>query len=351
MKKSKLRKIFRVIKWVLSIFILFLLVECIRPTWTPNIKGEDSVSELSKVSINGTKLEVMVRGKDIDNPVIIFVHGGPSCSEIPYIRKYQDLLEQKFTIVHYDQRGSGKSYQFGENYKDLTAATHIEDLLALTDYIEKKLGKDRVILMGHSYGTYIATIAASRAPEKYSAYVGIGQMSDTNQSELEGLHTIMNDAKGKDNKEDYTYLESLEERIMNGEMITPRDYVRKYGHAARLIDENSDYIKGFLWGSEYNLFDGIKFFIAAGKSQDALIKEALDNPVTQIVDTLDVPVYFVMGKYDCMTSPKAAENYLNSINSTKTKEIKIFEESAHYPHLEEKEAFYEWMCDTFKIQK
>ena len=56
------------------------------------------------------------------------VHGGPCCSEIPYVRKYQNLLEQNFTIVHYDQRGSGKSYDFGTDYSDVYANTHVEDL-------------------------------------------------------------------------------------------------------------------------------------------------------------------------------------------------------------------------------
>jgi pimeloyl-ACP methyl ester carboxylesterase len=55
-----------------------------------------------------------------------------------------------------------------------------------------------------------------------------------------------------------------------------------------------------------------------------------------------------MGKYDCMTSPEAAEEYLNSLNGTGTREMVIFENSAHYPQFEEKEKFYQWMCDTFK---
>ena len=69
--------------------------------------------------------------------------------------------------------------------------------------------------------------------------------------------------------------------------------------------------------------------------------------ITDIVKNIDVPVYFVMGKYDAMTSPEAAEKYLRSLSGEGTKEMVIFEDSAHYPQFEEKEKFYEWMCNTF----
>lgn len=107
------------------IFILLVAIRFFVPTWTPSIKGyENSISQLKQIEINGSKHEVMIRGNDKKNPVLIFVHGGPGCPEIYYVRKYQDLLEQNFTIVRYDQRGAGKSYHFSEDYSDLS----IEDL-------------------------------------------------------------------------------------------------------------------------------------------------------------------------------------------------------------------------------
>ena len=82
------------------------------PTWTPKIKWGKQYCYIQEHRNQRDRTEVMIRGVDRNNPMIIFVHGGPGCSEIPYVRKYQDILEEHFTIVHYDQRGSGKSYQF-----------------------------------------------------------------------------------------------------------------------------------------------------------------------------------------------------------------------------------------------
>jgi L-proline amide hydrolase len=341
------KNILKATKWFVIVLALLFVVGLFFPTWTPNISGKNGISELRKIRINNTNLEVMIRGVNRNNPIIVFVHGGPNCSEIPYVRKYQDLLEQEFTIVHYDQRGSGKSYNFGTDYSAVTASTHADDLNALTEYIEEYLNQDQVLLIGHSYGTYIATIAAAKEPELYRAYVGIGQMSDTIESELDGLYKCIAAAKTAGNTEDVTYLSGLEGSVSLGQAITPRNYVRKYGFAARKIDENEDYLKGFLFGSEYNLLDTIRFYTASVKYQDGLIMEALNNPVTDIVKELAIPVYFVMGKYDCMTSPEAAEKYLSSLDGAFPREMIIFENSAHYPQFEEKERFFDWMYSIF----
>ena len=341
------KKIFGALKILTVILLLFIVVNMIRPTWTPAIKGDNAISELRKVNIGDTELEIMIRGNDRDNPVLIFVHGGPCCSEIPYVRKYQEELEKDFTIVHYDQRGSGKSYAFGEDYSETTVATHVRDLVELTKYIESYLEKEQVILLGHSFGTYIGTIAVAQNPELYQAYVGIGQMADPIEGEINNLYRCIGAAEDAGNEKDINYLKGLESSIAKGEIITPRSYVRKYGFAARKIDDNMDYLLGLWFGKEYNLLDAIRFYAASIKYQDNLIVEATQNPITQMVTEIDVPVYFVMGKYDGMTSPESAQDYLNNLTGEGEKEFILFEESAHYPQFEEKNKFYMWMKDTF----
>lgn len=342
------KKIFKILKLSCIILLCLLVIGMILPTWTPKIEGENSISELRQVEVNGTELEVMIRGNDRSNPVIIFAHGGPCCSEIPYVRKYQDLLEKDFTVVHYDQRGSGKSYHFFEDYSDLTASTHVEDLIELTKYIKDYLDKEKIVLIGHSFGTYIGTMAVAEEPEMYDAYIGIGQMGDTVESELDGLYQCIEAAEREGNIKDVTYLKELEDEIKNGNMKTPRKYVRKYGFAARLINEDLDYLQGFWLGSEYNLLDAIRFYVGLLKNQEKLLMESLQNPVTERVKEISIPVYFVMGQYDYMTSLQAAEDYLYTLGGHHTRELVIFEESAHYPQFEEEAKFYQWMCNTFQ---
>ncbi|WNS78753.1 alpha/beta hydrolase [Domibacillus sp. DTU_2020_1001157_1_SI_ALB_TIR_016] len=340
-----MKNIKKPIKFI-GVIIILLIIVLVRPTWTQPIKGNNSISTLEQVELNGNSNEIMIRGKNKDNPVILFVHGGPGTSEIPYADKYQDVLESKFTVVNYDQRASGKSYHFFDDYSNLSPDLLVEDLLAVTDYVTKRLGKEKVILIGHSYGTYIGMQAANKAPEKYEAYVGIGQMSNIKESEIDNLNYTIEQAKNAGNRDDVIYLQGLTENIKNGEMFTPRNYVIKYGGATRLIDNPDGDNIGMLLSSEYNLLDIIRYNCGLTFSQNTLLKDLTENPLPTIVTKLELPVYFIMGKYDYMTSSSAAIKYFDMIEADK-KEFISFEESAHYPQFEEEEKFYEWMYGTF----
>lgn len=323
-----------------------VIVALIFPTWTPKIKGENSISMLEQVEINGAGHEVMIRGVDRSNPILIFVHGGPGCSEIPYVRKYQQELEQHFTVVHYDQRGSGKSYHFSEDYSNLTTDVLVDDLLALRNYVTEELGQEKVILIGHSFGTYIGMKAAAKAPDQFHTYIGIGQMSNTLQSELESLEYTLEQAKQAGNAEDVKKLELIRGLIEQGEELTPRILVQKYGGAARLINENRDYISGFLFNPEYNGLDIIRYYTGVLGSQEILLREALNQNLPDIVDHLEIPTYFVMGKYDYMTTANAARDYFDVLDAP-IKDFIVFNESAHYPQFEEKEKFVQWLQELF----
>lgn len=341
-----MKKVRKVLLYLGVAIILLVGLALISPTWTPKIDGANSISVLEEAEINGTGHELMIRGQDKNNPVVIFLHGGPGVSEIPYVTKYQDLLEKNFTVVRYDQRASGKSYRFGEDYSNLSTDLLVKDVLAVTDYISARFNQKKVILAGHSFGTYIGIQAAQQAPEKYEAYIGIGQMSDIITSELDGLNLTIEQAKLSGNTADVEYLQGLTEKVQKGEMFTPRDYVRKYGGAARLIDTAADMNNGLLFGPEYNLLDRIRYYRSVSNAQEVLIGQAFKKPLPTFVTKLDVPMYFIMGQYDCMTSAKAAKTYFDQIDASK-KEFITYDQSAHYPQFEEKEKFSKWMVDTF----
>lgn len=347
MKREKKKKT-KFLRRVLGVLLIIVLVGLVFPTWTPGIEGDNSISELRKVEINGEELQIMIRGCDKNNPILLFVHGGPCWPEIPYVVKYQKEWEEKFTVVHYDQRGSGKSYQFFGNYTDISAKVHVDDLIALTEYITEYLGRDQVILLGHSYGTYVGIQAAAERPELYLAYVGIGQMSDTVSSEMISLQKCLTAAQEAENEKDVAALKKMETAILAGEKVAPRGYVRKYGFAARQIDDNMDYAEGFLLRPEYNLWDVLCLYAGSIQNQDVLLKETVDFPVSEIVTKLEIPAYFVMGKYDGMTTPEAAETYLENLVCDE-KELVIFEHSAHFPQFEEKDRFLEWLWEEVWI--
>ncbi|WP_445683486.1 alpha/beta fold hydrolase [Sporosarcina sp. FSL W7-1283] len=340
------RKIMKYLMYSALTSAALLAITLFFPTWTSTIKGDASISTLEQVEINGVEHEIMIRGANKDNPVMILVHGGPGSPETPYAVQYEDLLETNFTVVNYDQRASGKSYHFFEDYSNLSTDLLVNDLLALTDYIAERLGKEKVILAAHSSGTYIGMQAANKSPEKYKAYIGIGQMGDTLESEKESLAYCIAQAEKAGNLDDVEYLQGITEQIENGEMVTPREYVMKYGGSTKQIDHPDGNNIRVLFSNEYNLLDVIRYNMGMGYSQEKLVGHMLENPLPEIVTKLEIPFYFVMGTDDYMTTSNAAKKYFDTIEA-ESKYFVPFEKSAHYPHLEEKEKFHEWMSDTF----
>lgn len=327
--------------------VAYLLYRLNAKTSTKKIKGENAVSEMRMIPVNGTELAVMIRGTDRDNPVLLCVSGGPAATEIPYMKKYERKMEERFTIVHYDQRGSGKSYSFTEDYSGLDYHKHVDDLIALTEYIREYLNKDKIYILGHSYGSYLGFQAVDRKPEYYKAYIGVGQVSDMTKSENYILETCIEAAREKGDEKDVKELESLKEKVRSGESLCPRKYVRKYKFNEREEHhELRDLLLTVAFGKEYNIMDAVKAVIASKKYSYPLAMEALGNPLTEIVKEVKIPSYFLLGKYDGMTSPKAAKEYFDSLDGDAKKEFVIFDNSAHSPQIEENEAFVSWMFDV-----
>ncbi len=325
----------------------YLLYRLNAKTSTAKIKGDNSISELKMVPVNDTELAVMIRGADRDNPVLLCVTGGPAGSEIALVGKYEKELEKHVTIVHYDQRGAGKSFSFKENYKDINYHQHVDDLIALTEYLREYLNKDKVYILGHSYGTYLGSLAVNEKPEYYKAYIGIGQMSDMQKAEYYSLEDCIEAAREKGEKKDVAYLESIREKVRKGEMLTPRKYVRKYGFAEHEEQHlGGILLKSALFGPEYNLMDYIKMMYASFRYAMPLAMQSLKDPLPETVREVRIPTYFLLGKYDGMTNTRAAKEYFDSLEGDARKKFFLFNHSAHSPQAEENEAFVNWVCNV-----
>ena len=317
-------------------------------TKTTPIEGDNAIAELRMVEVNGTKLATLIRGQNRNNPILLCVAGGPFGTDIPFIKKYETELEKYFTIVHYDQRGAGKSHELGTDYSTLTADQHVDDLITLTKILKEALQQDTVYLLGHSYGTYLGSLAVQKEPDLYKAYIGIGQMSDTVKAETYAMENCIEAAKEAGNTQDVEFLESKLQDVKDGKMFAPRKYLRKYKFASRENHhEMADFVKMVLFGDEYNLGDGIKFFYGASRYGEPLAMQTVEKPLSDLVKSYPIPAYFILGQYDGQTNTKAAREYFDSLEGTQPKEFIVFENSAHSPHIEENERFVDWMINDF----
>jgi pimeloyl-ACP methyl ester carboxylesterase len=166
---------------VVGLAALFLI-----PGSTPRIdtrRYPNSLAVLEQVPVNDTLQWILIRSESATNPVVLFVHGGPGTSWLTLMRKNTQPLEKYFTVVNWDQRRAGKSFSAGR-FAEMTMGAFADDLIALSSDLARRFHKNKILLVGHSWGSVIGVIAASRRPDLFSAYIGIGQMSRMAESEL-----------------------------------------------------------------------------------------------------------------------------------------------------------------------
>jgi pimeloyl-ACP methyl ester carboxylesterase len=144
---------------------------------------EGSISEKVYTKINGVNMGMIIKSKNRSNPVLLFVHGGPGMPEYPFTETYPAGLEENFTVVWWDQRGAGLSYNSDIQKETMTTEQFVSDTVKVTNYLRERFGQDKIYLMGHSWGSYIAIQAAAKSPELYHAYIGVGQISNQMESE------------------------------------------------------------------------------------------------------------------------------------------------------------------------
>jgi pimeloyl-ACP methyl ester carboxylesterase len=142
---------------------------------TPGFRGprgepvEGSIAEIEYRRLGGIEQWVMIRGLSIDNPVLVLLHGGPGFSETGMFRYFNAELERSFTVVYWDQRGAGKSYDPDIPKESMTVARFVADLDELVDAVRQRLGKDRVVIFGHSWGSALGVLYTARYPQKVAA--------------------------------------------------------------------------------------------------------------------------------------------------------------------------------------
>ena len=149
------------------------------PGTTPATGAGNGIAVLEPIPLGGMDQWILIRGEDRSNPVLLWLHGGPGSPQMPIAHATTRALEAYFTVVHWDQRGAGKSNHEGFEESSMSLEQFASDTHALTQYLKQRLGVPNIILLGHSWGTMLGARVVSRWPEDYAAYVAVGQVVNT----------------------------------------------------------------------------------------------------------------------------------------------------------------------------
>lgn len=294
-----LRRVFAVLTGSALIVVAALVA---RPATTEPIvaaagdDADDAIAELTTVRVGDKDLGLMIRGNSIDNPVLLFLAGGPGGSERGAMRKHLEALEESFVVATWDQRGSGTSYPELDPTDTLTLEDQVADTVEVTDYLRDRFGQDTVYLLGQSWGSTLGVLAVQEAPDRYAAFIGTGQMVSQRETDLIFYHDTLRWAEEAGN-------EALVERLRD---IGPPPYSEmldyetalSYEHEVYPYDhsKNSEGEGGFsenLLVAEYTLTDQVHLLGAFMDTFAALYPRLQDIDFRRSATEFEVPVFFV----------------------------------------------------------
>ena len=313
-------------------------------TWTrPFTDGQGrvvpgSIATMEMIELGGVRQSVWLRGRDVKAPALVLLHGGPGASESALFRQYDAALEDHFLIVYWEQRGTGRSYHADIPRSSMTIDRMVRDLDELVDHVRSRFGKDRVVLLGHSWGTILGTLYAQHHPEKVSVYVGIAQIADFSEGERASLAWAIGQAESRGDARALNALRALAPApgSVDDELALGR-WVERLGGYLRGGLSTGKLIWTALRSDEAGLMDLIRFGKGNRFSLEALRPQYTRVDLTRF-RCFEVPVVFMLGRHDWHVPAVLAARYFDVIEAP-SKRLVWFEHSAHDPPFEEPDAF------------
>ena len=337
-----------------SLSVVVLVAALARPASTEAINGADgkplagSIAQLVSVPIGGHDQAIMLRGNDVDAPVLLFLEGGPGGTALGSMRYAGQGLEKHFVVATWDQRGTGKSAAALEPVATFTLAQAVKDTIAVSQYLRARFGETRIYLVGSSWGTVLGVLTAQQRPDLFYAYVGTGQMTDLQQTDkLMYAESLAYAKRTGDTK----FAEQLR-------AIGPPPYTDMLAYPVA-ISTNPDW-DNYTPGTDHDprssypasLFVPEYTFTEQVRSMAAMIDTfALMYPQLQDVDfrrdvhRLEVPVYLVEGAHEAPGRAVLARDWFAALTAP-SKHLIEFDHSGHDPQLEEPGRFATFMTDV-----
>ena len=320
-----------------------------------------SISEKAWIEAGGIKQGMFIRGENPQNPILLYVHGGPSTPMLQFISylektEKREHLEKYFTVCYWDQRGAGMTYSKSTDPSTMTIEQMVEDTREVTEYLKSRFGQEKIYLMGHSWGSYLGVKTIEKYPENYFAYIGIGQVSNSVESERLSYLYMLNHAKEINDKDAAEKLEKFDPYAQGFPFLQEKDHQLDYlivrtellnrygiGHV-RFFPKGMTFkgaiLKTLFQFKGYTLREKINWFLGADFSMIHLFPVVMEDNLFISSVKFEVPFYITHGDYDYQVSQVLAKEYFDVLDAPK-KEFFAFSGSAHSPNLEEPEKFIE----------
>ncbi|MEH7095349.1 alpha/beta fold hydrolase [Neobacillus vireti] len=299
------------------------------------------VASLEEVVLGGNKQFILIRGENVENPLMLFLHGGPGTAQIGFAPKFQRNLEKDFIVVNWDQRGAGLSFSPKINKDELTIENMVQDAVELIQYLLNRFQQSKLYLVAHSWGTILGTLIVQHYPHFLHSYIGIGQVANMKKGEKISYEYTLKKARELNEENAVRQLTDLvyNPSDMNY-LIAQRRWLTKFGGSAIGVSDFDLIYSNMFFAHEYTLKDWMRYMKAGRFSLESMWPQVMEIDFLRNPLQLAIPVYIFAGKHDYQTPSELALEYFNNIDCPH-KEFIWFDHSAHLLNFEEPEKFYE----------
>jgi proline iminopeptidase len=311
------------------------VVRGLRRIVTPN-----GIERAETVHIGGIDQFVTIRGADRRNPVLLVLHGGPGYVETPLNWWYARGWEEYFTVVEWDQRGAGKTYLLNDPKAvapTMTRARLLQDTEEMVVWLRKDLGKQKVFVWGHSWGSYLGLELVRRHPEWLYAYIGTGQITDAPESERRGWAFAMDAARKAHNEQAISELRAIAPYPASGKPIeaiaTNHRWIDYFGGVMAYRRNQEDESHAGRLSPDYTDAEAPHIYDGNGFSERYLLADVLSMDLSGETQ-LKVPLILLEGRHDRTVNSDVAHAWFEQVKAPE-KHFVWFEHSAHEPESEE----------------
>lgn len=294
------------------------------------------------VELNGIQEYVLHYKSKKEDPVVVFLHGGPGSSISLFAYEMEKYHIGNYTMVYYDQRGAGKTYT-----KNKLAIPTIEllkeDLLATVIYLKKCYQKEKLVLLGHSFGSVLGTLMAKEHPEHILCYIGVGQVIDMIENEKVGYEKLVeaiddaNDEKSKQILKEIGVYPPIDYEVTIMKKINKVRKLQSQYKLAMGIDKKIIFLA--LKSPIFKFSDLIAFSKIVKVNAQAL-KNLWEYSLYQFDAMYSIPVFYILGEMDNQTPIEISCSYFETIEAPE-KHMFIIKNAGHLTMLDNPEDFYQ----------
>ncbi|MFN3514994.1 MAG: alpha/beta fold hydrolase [Phenylobacterium sp.] len=312
------------------------VVQELRRIVTPN-----GIERNTTVRIGGIEQFVSIRGADRRNPVLLIVHGGPGFPMTPIAWWNTRALEEYFTVVHWDQRGAGKTHLINDPQAvapTMKPERFVDDAEELVAWLRAEMGKEKLFLLGTSWGSFVGLEVARRRPEWLHAYIGMGQATDIRESERRGYAFALAAAREAGNAEAVAQLESIapyaegDEPIPLEEVVIQRRWSDYYGGVMAYRTRQVDGVAARL-SPDYSDDEAPRIYEGNNFSREFLFSPVLSMDLRHVT-SLRCPLIILAGRHDRTVNSYVAHEWFETVRAPQ-KHFVWFENSGHEVMAEE----------------